>query len=66
MNTKLLQVVACPRCHAKLQYDQPHQRLICEFEHLAYPIKNGIPVLLPESAVALTMDEQPLNKKTLK
>ncbi|SMB89700.1 hypothetical protein SAMN05660772_01385 [Pasteurella testudinis DSM 23072] len=49
----MLQVIACPRCHAKLRYDQANQRLICEFEHLAYPIKNGIPVLLPESAVTL-------------
>ncbi len=53
MNKQILQVVACPRCHAKLQYDSANQRLICEYEQLVYPIKNGIPVLLSESAVSL-------------
>ncbi|MGV6989431.1 Trm112 family protein [Testudinibacter sp. P80/BLE/0925] len=58
MNNKMLQVLACPRCHAKLQYDKQQQRLICEFEKLAYPIENGIPVLLPESGVAIEPEKE--------
>ncbi|KGQ70817.1 hypothetical protein A1D23_05325 [Chelonobacter oris] len=58
MNNKILQVIACPRCHAKLQYDKENQRLICEYEHLSYPIRNGIPVLLPESGVALNDNQK--------
>lgn len=54
----MLQVLACPRCHAKLQYDKSQQRLICEFEKLAYPIENGIPVLLPESGVAIEQEKE--------
>lgn len=54
----MLQVLACPRCHAKLQYDKQQQRLICEFEKLAYPIENGIPVLLPESGVAIEPEKE--------
>ena len=39
MNGKLLEIVACPTCHGRLEYDEQHQRLICRFEKLAYPIK---------------------------
>ncbi|MBN6065728.1 Trm112 family protein [Aggregatibacter actinomycetemcomitans] len=56
MNGKLLEIVACPSCHGRLEYDEQHQRLICRFEKIAYPIKNGIPVLLTEQA-------QPLNQE---
>ncbi|MGR6981307.1 Trm112 family protein [Testudinibacter sp. P27/CKL/0425] len=58
MNNKILQVIACPRCHAKLRYDKDNQRLICDHEQLAYPIENGIPVLLPESGIVLTEKDQ--------
>ncbi|MBN6071133.1 Trm112 family protein [Aggregatibacter actinomycetemcomitans] len=56
MNGKLLEIVACPSCHGRLEYDEQHQRLICRFEKIAYPIKNCIPVLLAEQA-------QPLNQE---
>ncbi|WP_233117852.1 Trm112 family protein [Aggregatibacter actinomycetemcomitans] len=56
MNGTLLEIVACPSCHGRLKYDEQHQRLICRFEKIAYPIKNGIPVLLAEQA-------QPLNQE---
>lgn len=57
MNTKLLEIIACPRCQGKLQYDKEKQLLICRFEHIAYPIKEGIPVLLSEQAVSLETQE---------
>ncbi|AEW77508.1 Trm112 family protein [Aggregatibacter actinomycetemcomitans] len=56
MNGKLLEIMACPSCHGRLEYDEQHQRLICRFEKIAYPIKNGIPVLPAEQA-------QPLNQE---
>ncbi|WP_233140578.1 Trm112 family protein [Aggregatibacter actinomycetemcomitans] len=56
MNGKLLEIMACPSCHGRLEYDEQHQRLICRFEKIAYPIKNGIPVLPTEQA-------QPLNQE---
>jgi UPF0434 protein HS_0657 len=58
MNGKLLEIVACPPCHGRLEYDEQHQRLICRFEKLAYPIKNGIPVLLAEQAETLSPSEE--------
>lgn len=57
MNDKMLQVLACPCCHAKLRYDKENQRLICEYEQLAYPIEQGIPILLPESGVTFSQQE---------
>ncbi|MDG6894612.1 Trm112 family protein [Volucribacter amazonae] len=58
MNSKLLEIIACPRCQGRLQYDEQQQQLICRFEHLAYPIKQGIPVLLAEQAIPLDHIEQ--------
>ncbi|OOF88600.1 hypothetical protein BKG94_05520 [Rodentibacter ratti] len=50
LNPKLLEVIACPRCLARLQYDAENQRLICRYEQLAYPIENGVPLLTAEKA----------------
>lgn len=57
MNGKLLEIVACPSCHGRLEYDEQNQRLICRFEKLAYPINHGIPVLLAEQAQPLTQEQ---------
>ncbi|WP_418358686.1 Trm112 family protein [Shewanella basaltis] len=48
---KLLEIVACPVCKGKLEYDKTAQQLICKFDKLAYPITDGIPVLLENRAV---------------
>lgn len=53
MNEKLLQTIACPNTHQKLVWDKENNRLIAPNAKLAYPIENGIPVLLPEKAEAL-------------
>lgn len=57
MNTKLLEIIACPICQGRLNYDKEQDRLICSFDKVAYPINNGIPVLLAEQAVALNSEE---------
>ncbi|NRD73548.1 Trm112 family protein [Shewanella sp. VB17] len=49
---KLLEIVACPVCKGKLFYDKANQQLICKGERLAYPINEGIPVLLENKAVS--------------
>lgn len=48
MNDKLLNTIACPVSHQKLEWDKENNRLISRQAQLAYPIENGIPVLLPE------------------
>lgn len=55
MKDKLLHAIACPQCHAPLEYDNQHQRLICRQEQLCYPMNEGIPVLLSGEAIALAV-----------
>lgn len=57
MDHRLLEIVACPVCKGKLTYDKANQELICKFDRLAYPIKEGIPVLLETEARGISMDE---------
>lgn len=47
---KLLDIVACPVCKGKLEYDKEQQQLICNVDRLVYPIIDDIPVLLAERA----------------
>ena len=49
-NKKLLDILACPSCKGKLQFNETRQELICRFENLAYPIRDGIPVMLVNEA----------------
>jgi len=57
MDHRLLEIVACPVCKSKLTYDKDNQELICKADRLAYPIKEGIPVLLEPEARTMNMDE---------
>ena len=50
MDHRLLEIVACPVCKGKLNFDKDKNELICKFDRLAYPIKDGIPVLLEPEA----------------
>jgi len=50
---KMLEALVCPQTHAVLTYDAKAQELISKAAHLAYPIRNGIPVMLISEARAL-------------
>ncbi|WAJ71196.1 Trm112 family protein [Catenovulum adriaticum] len=56
-DTKLLEIIACPICKGKLAYQPDAAELWCRGERLAYPIKDGIPVLLEPEARTLELDE---------
>ncbi|MCW9709422.1 Trm112 family protein [Avibacterium avium] len=62
MNEKLLDILACPICQGRLKYDKENEQLICTFEQLAYPIEQGIPVLLAERAISLQSENQKQEK----
>ena len=53
---KLLEIVACPVCKGKLEYNKSENVLICNFDKLVYPINDSIPVLLEEQATPLTQE----------
>jgi len=50
LDMKLLEILVCPECKAKLTYDKKAEELICDKCHLAYPIDSDIPVMLVDSA----------------
>ncbi|EXU73714.1 MULTISPECIES: Trm112 family protein [Erwinia] len=57
MDHRLLEIVACPVCHGKLNYIKDQQELICKSDALAYPVREGIPVLLETEARSLRIEE---------
>ncbi|MCH9756492.1 MAG: Trm112 family protein [Gammaproteobacteria bacterium] len=56
MDKKLLVMLACPLCQGELL--QKQAELVCCFDRLAYPIRDGIPVMLEQEARALTLEEK--------
>ncbi|MGB4811530.1 MAG: Trm112 family protein [Methylophilaceae bacterium] len=58
MDTKLLQILVCPVTKGPLVYNKASNELISKSARLAYPIKDGIPVLLEEEARHLAEDEK--------
>ena len=50
VDPKLLEILVCPVTHKELRYDSKAQELISEAAGLAYPIRDGIPILLREEA----------------
>ncbi len=57
MDAKLLDILVCPLCKSPLLYRKAEQELICKADQLAYPVKDGIPVMLADEARALSAEE---------
>ncbi len=58
IDKKLLSILVCPVSKAPLEYDEEHNELICKASGLAYPVRDGIPVMLESEARQLTADEK--------
>ena len=58
MDKRLLEILVCPICKGKLHYDKGAQELICRVDRLAFPVQDGIPVMLEQEARALPADEE--------
>ena len=56
IDPKLLELLVCPLTKASLHYDAERQELVSRQAKLAYPIRDGIPIMLPEEARPLTED----------
>ncbi len=50
VSKKLLEVLACPKCKASLNYKKQKNKLECKKCKLAYPVEDGIPIMLSEEA----------------
>ncbi|MGH6627502.1 MAG: Trm112 family protein [Burkholderiaceae bacterium] len=57
MDSKLLELLVCPVTKGPLQYDRDKQELVSRSARLAYPIRDGIPILLESEARTLTDEE---------
>ena len=53
VDAKLLELLVCPVTKTRLVYDEAAQELVSEAARLAYPIRDGIPIMLPEEAPQL-------------
>lgn len=53
IDPKLLEMLVCPLTKTTLEYDAANQELISRAAKLAYPIRDGIPIMLPDEARAL-------------
>lgn len=58
MDAKLLEILVCPVCKGPLVYKKAEGELICKPCRLAYPVKDGIPVMLEDEARQLPADEE--------
>jgi uncharacterized protein YbaR (Trm112 family) len=50
MKKKLLDILVCPQCKSEIRFDQDNHELVCTQCNLAYPVRDGIPVLLASEA----------------
>ncbi len=57
MDPKLLELLVCPVTKGNLDYDRERQELLSRSARLAYPVRDGIPVLLEDQARALSDEE---------
>jgi uncharacterized protein len=50
VDTRLLEILVCPVTRAELTYDPVRRELVSRAARLAYPIRDGVPIMLPEEA----------------
>ena len=60
MDTRLLELLVCPVTKGPLEYDRDKQELISRSARLAYPVRDGIPVMLENEAVGVDEQLQPI------
>ena len=57
MDARLLDILVCPICKANLEYRKAQSALVCKPCRLAFPVRDGIPIMLQDEARPLTTDE---------
>ncbi|WP_339806236.1 Trm112 family protein [uncultured Marinobacter sp.] len=58
MDKQLISLLACPVCKGELTLDKARHELLCYADGMAFPIREGIPVMLASEARTLTADER--------
>lgn len=62
MDSRLLEILACPICKGPVVHRRDEQVLICRADRLAFPIRDGIPVMLEDEARPLASDDPLLER----
>jgi uncharacterized protein YbaR (Trm112 family) len=62
MDDRLLDILACPLCKGPLKLNRNAEVLICRADRLAYPIREGVPMMLEEDARQLAHDDPLLER----
>jgi len=57
MDPRLLEILVCPLCKGPLDFLRDKQELVCKADRLAFPIRDGIPVMLEEEARSISAEE---------
>jgi uncharacterized protein len=57
MDPRLIELLVCPLCKGPLKLDRERQELVCPADRLAFPIRDGIPVMLENEARPLEENE---------
>ncbi|MFN3984129.1 MAG: Trm112 family protein [Rhodocyclaceae bacterium] len=57
MDARLLEILVCPICKGPLDYLKDKQELVCKADRLAFPVRDGIPVMLEDEAREMGSDE---------
>lgn len=57
MDRRLLELLVCPLCKGPLVYRRAEQELVCLADRLAFPVHDGIPIMLEEDAREVSMEE---------
>jgi uncharacterized protein YbaR (Trm112 family) len=63
MSERLTDILACPVCKGPLQWLRDPQEYLCRADRLAYPVRDGIPVMLPDEARRLPPDDPALTSR---
>ncbi|OGA33682.1 MAG: tetraacyldisaccharide 4'-kinase [Betaproteobacteria bacterium RIFCSPLOWO2_12_FULL_62_13b] len=58
MDSRLLDILVCPLCKGPLVYRKTEKELVCKGDRLAFPIRDGIPVMLEDEARRLDPEEE--------
>ena len=62
MDARMLDILVCPVCKGTLKYQREPQVLVCRMDRLAFPVRDGVPVMLEEQARQLAADDPLLER----
>ncbi len=62
LDPRLLEILACPLCKSPLRYAREADVLVCRADRLAFPVVDGVPVMLDGEARALSSDDPLLER----